>query len=157
MQGSPTRIGLISDTHGLLRPQALEALRGSELILHAGDVGQHGMRVFQLHREAGAGENLHDRAENLEGCLFGGTGLATFERLLDWNRPLAWIVRQLPSFRNYLADPSQLPREIAAAPPPGLSARMLRAWERSRVSFAGSTGPWSASTWRSEAVPCWLR
>ncbi|PYT79804.1 MAG: YfcE family phosphodiesterase [Acidobacteria bacterium] len=40
MQGSPTRIGLISDTHGLLRPQALEALRGSELILHAGDVGQ---------------------------------------------------------------------------------------------------------------------
>jgi len=37
---SPTRIGLISDTHGLLRPQALEALRGSELILHAGDVGK---------------------------------------------------------------------------------------------------------------------
>lgn len=40
MQDSPTRIGLISDTHGLLRPQALEALRGSELILHAGDVGK---------------------------------------------------------------------------------------------------------------------
>ena len=36
----PTRIGLISDTHGLLRPQAIEALRGSELILHAGDVGK---------------------------------------------------------------------------------------------------------------------
>lgn len=34
------QIGLISDTHGLLRPQALEALRGSELILHAGDVGK---------------------------------------------------------------------------------------------------------------------
>lgn len=33
------RIGVISDTHGLLRPQAIEALRGSELILHAGDVG----------------------------------------------------------------------------------------------------------------------
>ena len=32
-------LGLISDTHGLLRPEALEALRGSELILHAGDVG----------------------------------------------------------------------------------------------------------------------
>lgn len=40
MQASPTRIGLISDTHGLLRQQALEALRGSELILHAGDVGK---------------------------------------------------------------------------------------------------------------------
>ena len=35
-----TRIGLISDTHGLLRPEALEALRGSELIVHAGDVGK---------------------------------------------------------------------------------------------------------------------
>lgn len=37
---TPTRIGLISDTHGLLRPQALEALRGSDLIIHAGDVGK---------------------------------------------------------------------------------------------------------------------
>lgn len=34
-----TRIGLISDTHGLLRQKAVEALRGSALILHAGDVG----------------------------------------------------------------------------------------------------------------------
>jgi putative phosphoesterase len=33
------RIGLISDTHGLLRPEALNALQGSELIIHAGDVG----------------------------------------------------------------------------------------------------------------------
>lgn len=32
-------IGLISDTHGLLRPAALEALRGSSLVIHAGDVG----------------------------------------------------------------------------------------------------------------------
>ena len=32
-------VGVISDTHGLLRPEALEALRGSELIIHAGDVG----------------------------------------------------------------------------------------------------------------------
>lgn len=32
-------VGLISDTHGLVRPQALEALGGSDLILHAGDVG----------------------------------------------------------------------------------------------------------------------
>lgn len=35
----PQRIGLISDTHGLLREEALTALRGSELIVHAGDVG----------------------------------------------------------------------------------------------------------------------
>jgi putative phosphoesterase len=32
-------VGVISDTHGLLRPEALEALRSSDLILHAGDVG----------------------------------------------------------------------------------------------------------------------
>lgn len=34
-----TKIGLISDTHGLLRKEALSALAGSELILHAGDIG----------------------------------------------------------------------------------------------------------------------
>src|SRR5262249_49809009 len=33
------RIGVISDTHGLLRPEAVQALQGWELILHAGDVG----------------------------------------------------------------------------------------------------------------------
>ena len=32
-------IGVISDTHGLLRPEAVAALRGVELILHAGDIG----------------------------------------------------------------------------------------------------------------------
>jgi uncharacterized protein len=36
----PKRIGLISDTHGLLREETLRALRGSELIVHAGDVGE---------------------------------------------------------------------------------------------------------------------
>ena len=33
------RVGVISDTHGLLRPEAAAALRGVDLILHAGDVG----------------------------------------------------------------------------------------------------------------------
>jgi putative phosphoesterase len=32
-------IGVISDTHGLVRPEALAALRGSDLIIHAGDIG----------------------------------------------------------------------------------------------------------------------
>jgi putative phosphoesterase len=32
-------VGLISDTHGLLRPEAIEALRGVDLIIHAGDIG----------------------------------------------------------------------------------------------------------------------
>lgn len=34
------RIGVISDTHGLLRPEAIEALDGCELIVHAGDIGK---------------------------------------------------------------------------------------------------------------------
>jgi hypothetical protein len=33
------RVGLISDTHGLLRPEAVEFLRGSDFIVHAGDIG----------------------------------------------------------------------------------------------------------------------
>ncbi len=32
-------LGVISDTHGLARPQALDALAGVDLILHAGDIG----------------------------------------------------------------------------------------------------------------------
>lgn len=47
-------IGIISDTHGLLRPEALAALEGSALILHAGDVGRLGIleelaRVAPVH------------------------------------------------------------------------------------------------------------
>jgi len=34
-----TNVGVISDTHGLLRPEAVAALQGSHLIVHAGDVG----------------------------------------------------------------------------------------------------------------------
>jgi len=33
-------VGIISDTHGLLRPEALQALQGVDAIVHAGDVGQ---------------------------------------------------------------------------------------------------------------------
>jgi len=47
----PTRVGLISDTHGLLRPEAVDALRGSDLIVHAGDVG-HPRIVEELSRIA---------------------------------------------------------------------------------------------------------
>ena len=39
MPGGKILIGVISDTHGLLRPEAVAALKGSDLIIHAGDVG----------------------------------------------------------------------------------------------------------------------
>jgi uncharacterized protein len=37
---SEITVGVISDTHGLLRPEAVSALEGSDLIIHAGDVGK---------------------------------------------------------------------------------------------------------------------
>jgi len=36
-------VGVISDTHGLLRPEAIKALAGADHILHAGDVGDAGI------------------------------------------------------------------------------------------------------------------
>ena len=41
-EGSEREIiaGVISDTHGLLRPEAIDALRGCDIIIHAGDVGK---------------------------------------------------------------------------------------------------------------------
>ena len=39
MNNLEQRIGIISDTHGLVRPEAIAALRGVDMILHAGDVG----------------------------------------------------------------------------------------------------------------------
>ena len=38
-----TRVGLISDTHGLLRAQAVAALRGCDHIVHGGDIGDPGI------------------------------------------------------------------------------------------------------------------
>lgn len=37
------RIGLISDTHGLMRPEALAFLEGSDFIVHGGDIGNAGI------------------------------------------------------------------------------------------------------------------
>jgi putative phosphoesterase len=36
---TPQKIGILSDTHGLLRPPVVTALHGVDLIVHAGDVG----------------------------------------------------------------------------------------------------------------------
>ena len=45
------RIGVISDTHGLLRPEAVAAIRGSDYIIHAGDVGDPAI-LTELNRIA---------------------------------------------------------------------------------------------------------
>ena len=46
--GRGRRIGVVSDTHGLVRPELLEALSGVEMIIHAGDVG--GAQVLEVLR-----------------------------------------------------------------------------------------------------------
>src|SRR4029077_5035585 len=40
MPATEARVGLISDTHGLLRPEAVAELVGSDIIIHAGDIGK---------------------------------------------------------------------------------------------------------------------
>ncbi|HWC17617.1 MAG TPA: metallophosphoesterase family protein [Terriglobales bacterium] len=42
-QDKVTTVGVISDTHGLLRPEAVSALQGSSVIIHAGDIGSPGI------------------------------------------------------------------------------------------------------------------
>jgi putative phosphoesterase len=48
---NPTTIGILSDTHGLLRPEVEQALSGCGYILHAGDVGE-GQVLTRLERIA---------------------------------------------------------------------------------------------------------
>ncbi len=56
------RIGLISDTHGLLRPEALDVLRGSDHIVHAGDIGEGILEPLSLIAPVTAVRGNNDRA-----------------------------------------------------------------------------------------------
>ena len=56
------RIGLISDTHGLLRPEALDALRGSDFIVHAGDIGEGVLEPLATIAPVTAVRGNNDRA-----------------------------------------------------------------------------------------------
>ncbi len=40
------KIGIISDTHGLLRPEVIQALEGCEAILHGGDINKQDIRTL---------------------------------------------------------------------------------------------------------------
>jgi len=56
-------VGLISDTHGLLRPQAVEALRGVHRIIHAGDIG--GEEITRRSRASPSGPPCRASSEIL--------------------------------------------------------------------------------------------
>lgn len=63
MSDGKVEVGVISDTHGLLRPEALAALEGCDLVVHAGDVGsddvlaelerRHALRVVRGNVDRG--------------------------------------------------------------------------------------------------------
>ena len=65
----PPVIGVISDTHGLLRPEAMEALRGVEHIVHAGDVGDpailDSLRALAPVTAVGGNIDVHRPCSNL--------------------------------------------------------------------------------------------
>jgi len=56
------RIGLISDTHGLLRPEAVDVLRGSDFIVHAGDIGENVLGPLSTLAPVTAVRGNNDRA-----------------------------------------------------------------------------------------------
>ena len=56
------RIGLISDTHGLLRPEAVDVLRGSDFIVHAGDIGERVLEPLSTIAPVTAVRGNNDRA-----------------------------------------------------------------------------------------------
>ena len=62
------RIGLISDTHGLLRPEAIDVLRGSDFIVHAGDIGEGVLEPLSTIAPVTAVRGNNDRAP-WAGCI----------------------------------------------------------------------------------------
>jgi DNA-binding transcriptional regulator LsrR (DeoR family) len=58
-------VGVISDTHGLMRPKALAVLRGADLIVHAGDIGSP--NVLQALQQLGAVGDINLRYFNKYG------------------------------------------------------------------------------------------
>lgn len=76
------RIGLISDTHGLLRPQAMAALQGCDHILHAGDIGKpeildalRKLAPLSVVRGNNDRESWADGIHEVEALRLGGTGI----------------------------------------------------------------------------------
>jgi putative phosphoesterase len=83
------RIGLISDTHGLLRPEAVDVLRGSDFIVHAGDIGEDVLEPLATIAPVTAVRGNNDRAPwaeriaEMEQLRFGQVTLHVLHDLAD--------------------------------------------------------------------------
>lgn len=94
------RIGLIADTHGLLRPEAVTFLSGADAIVHAGDVGRDhvldGLRalapVHAVRGNVDRGGAVHALPDRLDLELRGVTIVVTHERPAPSEVPDADVV-----------------------------------------------------------------
>ena len=83
------RVGVISDTHGLLRPEAVAALQGSDLIIHAGDIGRP--EVIEQLREVAP--TFEVRGNNDEGAWAAGVPAT---RIVDVGELLFYVLHEIP-------------------------------------------------------------
>lgn len=76
----PSVIGLISDTHGLLRPEVARAFEGVSLILHAGDVG--GMSILEQLSAIAPVEAVYGNVDDAHDPMLARERVVTIERVV---------------------------------------------------------------------------
>lgn len=108
------RIGVISDTHGLLRPQALRALEGVDHILHAGDIGGDDI-ICELQRIAPVtfvrGNNDDDDGYGVACIELGGTRFLITHILPRPSEVRSEIRKLLPKTDVVIFGHSHLPHD----------------------------------------------
>ena len=134
------KIGIISDTHGLLRPEVLSALNGCEAILHAGDVCRQEI-LDELEKIAPVyvvrGNNDKEWAENIPVLLdFEIAGLRVFMTHKKTDLPRTIFLRMiwwysviLTNMRNLIEEKRFCSIPAAAVPDDSISLLRLRYWK----------------------------
>jgi putative phosphoesterase len=92
-QPRTTRIGIISDTHGLLRPEAERHLAGVDHIIHGGDIGRPDI-IAALRRIASVTaikgnvdkDNWANEYSDTEPVHLGGWSICTISKIADQSR-----------------------------------------------------------------------
>ena len=132
-------VGVVSDTHGLVRVEAIEALRGSDVILHAGDIG--GSHVLEA---LGALASVIPVRGNVDG---GWARLLPERRQLDLGGVPVLLLHDRALLGPDPFPPASRPRSAPAAPPRGIvvfghSHRPLAETREGVLWFnPGSAGP----------------
>ncbi len=82
-------VGVISDTHGLLRPEAVAALQGSDIMIHAGDIGRP--EVIEQLREVAP--TFAVRGNNDEGAWAAGVPTT---QIVEVGELLFYVLHEIP-------------------------------------------------------------